>query len=108
MTDPDITPPHGVPIVQITTAQVRDGRHFVEADVATRPTDVVDAMDAIRRARALFTISPLPRADITWPHLRSHLLVAEARLQRQVRENPQDDESGVLLQEVRRFLGRQS
>jgi hypothetical protein len=107
--DPDITPPYGTPIVAADPAgagaSVRTGPHVPEHDVPDLPIVATD-LGAILQARQLFRASRLPRCDATWPHLRPHLLADEARLQRMVREDPDDDESAALLQEVRRYLGR--
>jgi hypothetical protein len=65
-----------------------------------------DTLHVIERARQLFRMARLPRADAEWPHLKPHLLVAEARLTRVVRDCPDHDSAGALLQEVRRYLGR--
>lgn len=64
-----------------------------------------DIATTLEAARELFRV-PLPRADARWPRLKPHLLAAEARLTRQLRDNPEDDLAGVQLQEVRRYLGR--
>lgn len=64
-----------------------------------------DAYAAIERARELFRTARQPRADVIWPHIRPHLMAAEARLARILHERPGDPEAAELLREVRRYLG---
>jgi len=87
-------------------AEVRPGPTAPHPDHGGTLAGVETLLDAIRQTRELFRVARSPRTDALWPHLRPLLCEAEAWLQRQLRADPQDGASSVLLQEVRRYLGR--
>lgn len=89
-------------------ASVRPGSAAPHPDQGAVPFDAPTLLDAIRQARNLFRVARHPMTDPLYAHLRPMLLQGEAWLQRQLRDDPSDAAASVLLQEVRRYVGRGS
>lgn len=102
---PGVTPRYKLPDQE--QASVRPGPTAPQPDHGAVCFDATTILDAIRQARGLFRVARHPTTDPLYPHLRPLLLQGEAWLQRQLRDDPQDTAAAVLLQEVRRYLGRQ-
>lgn len=108
-TEGEIHVPAGTPRYELPRQQPASSR---PGPAAPRPDHgavdlrIDDCMAAIHGARELWRVARAPLADASYPHLRPWLLVAEARLLRQLHEDPQDAASAELLREVRRYLGR--
>ena len=103
---PGATPRYLLP--EQEPAQVRPGPTAPHPDHGGGVPEASTLLESIRQARELFRIARNPASDPLYRHLRPDLLRAEAWLQRQFADDPLDAASAVLLQEVRRYLGRRT